>query len=90
MNSPARFIDHTLLRPDATAAAFERLCAEAATAADVALLSAASAGRIEVKAAGGIRDWAACRAMLAAGVGRIGTSAGVQIMREWLAAREQV
>lgn len=55
-----------------------------ATLADVALLSASVAGRIGVKAAGGIRDWAACRAMLAAGATRIGTSAGPAIVDGWL------
>jgi len=60
-----------------------------ATVADVALLVAAAAGRIGVKAAGGIRDWVVCREMMAAGAGRIGTSAGVQIMREWRAEREE-
>lgn len=55
-----------------------------ATPADVALLRAAVAGRARVKAAGGIRDLEACRAMIEAGADRIGTSAGVEIMRQWL------
>jgi deoxyribose-phosphate aldolase len=54
-----------------------------ATLADVRLLAAAAAGRIGVKAAGGIRDWASCRAMLTAGATRIGTSAGVAIVDQW-------
>jgi len=54
-----------------------------ATEADVRLLAAAAAGRIGVKASGGIRDWATCRAMLAAGATRIGTSAGVAILDQW-------
>jgi len=54
-----------------------------ATEADVRLLAAAAAGRIGVKAAGGIRDWESCRAMLAAGATRIGSSAGVAILRQW-------
>ena len=54
-----------------------------ATESDVALLSAAAAGRIGVKAAGGIRDWESCRRMLAAGATRIGTSAGVAIVEQW-------
>jgi deoxyribose-phosphate aldolase len=54
-----------------------------ATVADVRLLAAAAAGRIGVKAAGGIRGWAGCREMLAAGATRIGTSAGVAILEEW-------
>ena len=54
-----------------------------ATVEDVKLLSELSAGRIRVKAAGGVRDWKSCREMLAAGADRIGTSAGSVIMREW-------
>lgn len=50
---------------------------------DVRLLSAAAAGRVRVKAAGGIRDWTACRALLEAGATRIGTSAGVAILEQW-------
>ncbi len=57
-----------------------------ATAADVRLLTEAAAGRIAVKAAGGIRDWLTCRVMLDAGANRIGTSAGVQIMQQWQAS----
>ena len=54
-----------------------------ATLEDVRLLCRVAAGRIEVKAAGGIRDWQACESMLAAGASRIGTSAGVAIMQQW-------
>ena len=54
-----------------------------ATLEDVKLLAECSAGRIQVKAAGGVRDFASCRDMIAAGAERIGTSAGVVIMREW-------
>lgn len=50
---------------------------------DVRLLAEAAAGRIRVKAAGGVRDWPSCRAMLAAGAHRIGTSAGVAIIAQW-------
>ncbi len=49
---------------------------------DVDLLFAAARGRIGVKAAGGIRDLETCRAFLKAGASRIGTSAGVAIMRQ--------
>jgi deoxyribose-phosphate aldolase len=49
---------------------------------DVGLLYATARGRIGVKAAGGIRDLGACRAFLKAGASRIGTSAGVAIMRQ--------
>ena len=57
--------------------------ASGATLEDIKLLAERSAGRIQVKAAGGVRDWVSCREMLAAGAERIGTSAGVVIMREW-------
>lgn len=52
-----------------------------ATPADVALLHRVAAGRIAVKAAGGIRDLATARAMLAAGASRLGTSSGVAIVQ---------
>lgn len=54
-----------------------------ATLADVRLLAEAAAGRLGVKAAGGIRTWEACRDYLAAGATRIGTSAGVDILDQW-------
>jgi deoxyribose-phosphate aldolase len=57
--------------------------ASGASHEDVKLLAERSAGRIQVKAAGGVRDWASCRDMIAAGADRIGTSAGVVIMGEW-------
>ena len=51
-----------------------------ATLADVKLLAgAAQKWHLKVKAAGGIRDAATARAMLAAGAERLGTSAGVAI-----------
>jgi deoxyribose-phosphate aldolase len=53
-----------------------------ATEADVRLLARAAQGRIGVKAAGGIRDLASARLMIAAGATRIGTSAGVAIVIE--------
>ena len=55
--------------------------------ADVKLLADTSAGRIGVKAAGGIRDLETCLAMIAAGATRIGSSAGVQIVNSWYARR---
>lgn len=58
--------------------------ASGATVEDVGLLARTAAGRVRVKAAGGIRDWMTCQAMLAAGADRIGTSAGVFIMQQWL------
>ena len=60
--------------------------ASGATVEDVQLLHQTASGRIGVKAAGGIRDWQSCQAMLAAGATRIGTSAGVAIVRQWQAS----
>lgn len=53
-----------------------------ATVADVALLRSCVGAAMGVKASGGIRTWEVCRAMMAAGASRIGTSAGVGILRE--------
>lgn len=50
---------------------------------DVATLAEAAGGRIEVKASGGIRSLSQCRAMLKAGATRLGSSASVEIMREY-------
>lgn len=55
-----------------------------ATVADVQLLTQTAAGRIGVKAAGGIRTPEDFRDMIAAGATRIGTSAGLRIMQHWL------
>ena len=57
--------------------------ASGATIEDVGLLSKVASARVKVKAAGGIRDWATCQAMLEAGANRIGTSAGVVILQQW-------
>ena len=51
-----------------------------ATAADVALMRRTV--KIGVKASGGIRSAADAKAMIEAGAGRLGTSAGVNIVRE--------
>jgi deoxyribose-phosphate aldolase len=53
-----------------------------ATVADVELLARIAAGKIGVKASGGIRDAATACAMLGAGATRLGTSSGVAILRE--------
>jgi deoxyribose-phosphate aldolase len=53
-----------------------------ATVADVALMRAAVGGEMGVKAAGGVKDLAALRAMVAAGATRVGASAGVRIVQE--------
>jgi deoxyribose-phosphate aldolase len=57
-----------------------------ATVADVALLARVAAGRVGVKASGGVRDYATAVQMIQAGATRIGTSSGVAIVR---AANEQ-
>lgn len=57
-----------------------------ATPEDVALLLDVSRGRAGVKAAGGIRDWETCERFLKLGAGRIGTSSGVAILKQWRAA----
>ena len=53
-----------------------------ATVKDVRLMRGIVGDAAGVKAAGGIRTLAALRAMLEAGANRIGTSSGVQILRE--------
>jgi deoxyribose-phosphate aldolase len=57
-----------------------------ATVADVRLMRRVVGPAMGIKAAGGIRDLAMLEALVAAGATRIGTSAGVQIVRE---ARER-
>ena len=54
-----------------------------ATVEDVRLLRNTVAGRVKVKASGGIRDWKTTLAMLEAGADRIGTSASLKILNEW-------
>ena len=58
-----------------------------ATIEDVQLMTEVLEGRAKVKASGGIRDWRTALAMLEAGADRIGTSASLQILEEWKAAR---
>ena len=53
-----------------------------ATAADVALMRRVVGDEMGVKAAGGVRDLDALKAMVAAGATRIGASAGVRIVQE--------
>ncbi|KAF8194658.1 deoxyribose-phosphate aldolase [Pholiota molesta] len=59
-----------------------------ATSADVALMYRAVRykGGVKVKASGGVRSFAACREMFAAGAERIGTSSGVNLMTNSSAA----
>ena len=52
-----------------------------AEAEDVRLMKSAAGGRIRGKAAGGIRDWHTCAAMIDAGAERIGTSSSREILR---------
>jgi deoxyribose-phosphate aldolase len=52
-----------------------------ATVADVALMRRVVGAEMGIKAAGGIRDLEALKAMVAAGATRIGASAGVKIVQ---------
>ncbi|MEW5994325.1 MAG: deoxyribose-phosphate aldolase [Candidatus Zixiibacteriota bacterium] len=58
-----------------------------ATVEQVRTLYAAAEGRIEVKAAGGIRTLEQCCRMLEAGATRLGSSVSVDIMRELVSCR---
>jgi deoxyribose-phosphate aldolase len=60
------------------------LAIHGATIADVRLLLASAHGRIKVKASGGIRNRKDMEAMLKAGATRIGTSAGADIIAEYI------
>jgi deoxyribose-phosphate aldolase len=51
-----------------------------ATVADVMLLARVAAGRVGVKASGGIRDYPTALKMIEAGATRIGTSSGIAIV----------
>ena len=53
-----------------------------ATFADVALLRKTVGDKAGVKASGGVRDYQTAKAMIEAGASRIGTSAGVEIVRQ--------
>ena len=53
-----------------------------ATATDVMLMRRAVGERFGVKAAGGIRTYKDCVAMIEAGANRIGTSNAIQILKE--------
>ena len=54
-----------------------------ATPEHVALMAKKASKKVKVKASGGIRTWADCKAMLEAGAERIGASAGVKILQEF-------
>ena len=53
-----------------------------ATVEDVALLHRISKGRVGVKASGGIKDLESAIALINAGATRLGTSRGVEIVRQ--------
>jgi deoxyribose-phosphate aldolase len=53
-----------------------------ATVADIELMRRAVGAELGVKAAGGVKDLASAREMIAAGATRIGASAGVRIVQE--------
>jgi deoxyribose-phosphate aldolase len=50
---------------------------------DVILMKEAVGDGVKVKAAGGIRTWEACKLFIDAGVSRIGTSSGLDILKEF-------
>ncbi|MDO4284400.1 MAG: deoxyribose-phosphate aldolase [Eubacteriales bacterium] len=54
-----------------------------AKAEDVRLMKETVGNAVKVKAAGGIRDWKTCAAMIDAGAERIGTSSSLKILREF-------
>ena len=51
---------------------------------DVKLMKETVGDDVKVKAAGGIRDYATCKAMIEAGAERIGTSSSIKILEEYL------
>lgn len=54
-----------------------------AVAETVRLMKETVGEKVKVKAAGGIRDWASCAAMIDAGAERIGTSSSLKILEEF-------
>lgn len=54
-----------------------------ATVEDVRLMKETVGNEVKVKAAGGIRDWKTCQAMIEAGASRIGTSGSLKILEEF-------
>ena len=54
-----------------------------ATVEDVKIMAETVDGQVKVKAAGGIRDWQTCKAMIEAGASRIGTSSSLKILEEF-------
>ncbi|MDD7280874.1 deoxyribose-phosphate aldolase [Floccifex sp.] len=60
-----------------------------ATVEDVKLMVETVEGQVKVKAAGGIRDWATCKAMIEAGASRIGTSSSLVILEQFEKENQQ-
>lgn len=58
-----------------------------ATVEDVRLMKETVGDDVKVKAAGGIRDWETCKAMIEAGAERIGTSSSLAILEGFRAAK---
>ena len=58
-----------------------------ATPEDVRLMKETVGADVKVKAAGGIRDWETCKAMIDAGAERIGTSNSIKICNEFEEAK---
>lgn len=54
-----------------------------ATIADVTLMKKTVGSSVKVKAAGGVRDYATAQAMIEAGAERLGTSSGIEIVKEY-------
>ena len=54
-----------------------------ATVEDIRLMKETVGNEVKVKAAGGIRDWKTCQAMIEAGASRIGTSSSLKILKEF-------
>ncbi|MBP1042223.1 deoxyribose-phosphate aldolase [Vagococcus sp. BWB3-3] len=54
-----------------------------ATVADVKLMKETVGDLVKVKAAGGVRDYATAQAMIDAGAERLGTSSGIEIVKEY-------
>ena len=50
---------------------------------DVRLMKETVGSEVQVKAAGGIRDWETCAAMIDAVATRIGTSSSIKILEGW-------
>lgn len=60
-----------------------------ATIEDVRLMKETVGDDVKVKAAGGVRDWETCKAMIEAGAERIGTSSSIIILEGFRSERGQ-